>query len=964
MLKTIISDGEKKNRISWVDIYKCLAIILVVVGHATGKFNGYIYQFHMAAFFFISGYTSDLRKKRISNTIWMKFFQLYLPIISITVISLSCMNILRNNGFEGILYPEGYYPGFKMAIKLFIERGDVYAPWLGACWFIITLFWVTIVQKLVLRIAGNRYNAGYVIMTFALYGLGYILLNTSPFDLIFIAQFYFGIGTICNNIMGKYISGNENKRRFLLPIPVAILNISIMHILLQIGGCTVDWPSRTFSNPIKNALIAFNGILLLLMISVLADFLIRNLFVVRKLLTYIGKNTFGIVVFHFAFFKVCFVIMYKLNILDVADLAQNVPPTDIGNVYWPILTVVGMGGSLAVWTVISKIPILNIFFGMKKEEYLSWYNKLLINTYMVKLLSIYKYVCAKIKNWAKLIEKSSIWFVCVFALIIAVCIPLYRAGIIINDELQARFWGMQGFVQLYKHYFVELIFKGRILQVFIVPISLYLGFLSSNIWVFKIIQLFSILLIVILWGCLIYRIFGNRKLASIVSTLQLIWIPISFEHTEPNAFLTLYDFPYCLLIVSVILWIFYLEHSDRKKVLVASMILLFISECSYEGFVTFVVPFILIGVYKLGFNRILKDIKTYLYPVAVTIVYLVLYVVCGKLFPSNYSGNQIGISSIGESLHIIMQLLAVTIPGFYRIDAKYRDLYNYYKIIHPINQFSAVIIGIVLLTSSIILYNAFKKSQNSSKRLTSGVLLKDVGVVIGVMFSCACIMVPISVASMYQGIVGDNGFLGLPVTWFGYFLTVTAIGYVIWRILQHTSNKLISAVIVAVICVMTCTIQTENHIFADEQSENYERLVYMEDFCSSGMLDVFNNEELYVADFYTQKNLLYIHDGYWTSYIQTLGYNIPMLNEAASLEQNRVYLDDNTGVFMAWNGDKLCIMSEKPVSGAICVEVTDGEYLTVTPECAQDGDWFKAYYRYVDGQLVQISLDEFNLVAD
>ena len=50
---------EKKNRISWCDIYKGIVIILVVVGHATGKFNQYIYQFHMAAFFLISGYTGN-----------------------------------------------------------------------------------------------------------------------------------------------------------------------------------------------------------------------------------------------------------------------------------------------------------------------------------------------------------------------------------------------------------------------------------------------------------------------------------------------------------------------------------------------------------------------------------------------------------------------------------------------------------------------------------------------------------------------------------------------------------------------------------------------------------------------------------------------------------------------------------------------------------------------------------------
>ena len=49
-----------KKRIEWVDIFKALAIILVVVGHSTGKFNAYIYQFHVAAFFFISGWVAKM----------------------------------------------------------------------------------------------------------------------------------------------------------------------------------------------------------------------------------------------------------------------------------------------------------------------------------------------------------------------------------------------------------------------------------------------------------------------------------------------------------------------------------------------------------------------------------------------------------------------------------------------------------------------------------------------------------------------------------------------------------------------------------------------------------------------------------------------------------------------------------------------------------------------------------------
>lgn len=43
---------SKNSRVEWLDIMKGILIILMVVGHATGKFNGFIYQFHMAAFFY------------------------------------------------------------------------------------------------------------------------------------------------------------------------------------------------------------------------------------------------------------------------------------------------------------------------------------------------------------------------------------------------------------------------------------------------------------------------------------------------------------------------------------------------------------------------------------------------------------------------------------------------------------------------------------------------------------------------------------------------------------------------------------------------------------------------------------------------------------------------------------------------------------------------------------------------
>jgi len=53
-----------QERIRWIDVYKGIAIVLVVVGHCpiSEPCYKFIYSFHLLAFFFISGYTFKLHK--------------------------------------------------------------------------------------------------------------------------------------------------------------------------------------------------------------------------------------------------------------------------------------------------------------------------------------------------------------------------------------------------------------------------------------------------------------------------------------------------------------------------------------------------------------------------------------------------------------------------------------------------------------------------------------------------------------------------------------------------------------------------------------------------------------------------------------------------------------------------------------------------------------------------------------
>lgn len=50
-------DGKTKQRISWIDVTKGIAIYLVILGHSLIglKVNDYIFAFHMPLFFIASG---------------------------------------------------------------------------------------------------------------------------------------------------------------------------------------------------------------------------------------------------------------------------------------------------------------------------------------------------------------------------------------------------------------------------------------------------------------------------------------------------------------------------------------------------------------------------------------------------------------------------------------------------------------------------------------------------------------------------------------------------------------------------------------------------------------------------------------------------------------------------------------------------------------------------------------------
>lgn len=136
------STNIREKRIQWIDIYKAICMILVVVGHATGQFNQYFYQFHVAAFFFISGYTSKIWKKDTEKIIADKTRTIWVPLF--TMIAIIAV-------FNSFLLPGNV---IRHGLRAIVNNGKDYIisgnldQMLGAAWFLPTLFFAVLIQRL------------------------------------------------------------------------------------------------------------------------------------------------------------------------------------------------------------------------------------------------------------------------------------------------------------------------------------------------------------------------------------------------------------------------------------------------------------------------------------------------------------------------------------------------------------------------------------------------------------------------------------------------------------------------------------------------------------------------------------------------------------------------------------------------------------------------------------------------
>lgn len=350
------------NRDITFDIFKGIGIILMVIAHAAFPGKSFICLFHMAIFFICSGvFFKEKSYENIKNlikSIKSKLKHLYIPFILwngfLTMIHnyLIKINIYTNND-DFLLLPCGSSFGLidsytvtqvfnKLLSTLIFSHGEQLG---GATWFLRVLFWISIAtligHYIFSKIIKNKTLFSYsrlIIYIFALI-IGYIMQKVGfkfyNIEVMFSCSilYYFGI---------LYSMFKEK-------IKINFIFFAISYIVLIISdyfiGGEVSLSVNKYPNPIWFMIVSISGFFFMLSISKF----ISKFQSLSKIMSYIGRHTMSILLFHLAVFKI--ITYIHIKIFNEPSYYLAAFPVLLKSDYWWILY--GLTGVI--------LPLLMVF---------------------------------------------------------------------------------------------------------------------------------------------------------------------------------------------------------------------------------------------------------------------------------------------------------------------------------------------------------------------------------------------------------------------------------------------------------------------------------------------------------------------------------------------------------------------------------------------------------------------------
>ena len=214
---------ENKNedkRIGYVDIFRGIGIIFMVLGHiGLGKgFHHYIHAFHMPMFFFIAGFCYKKHTRQIYEYIKSKALSLLLPYTIFGVTQYILWRIYKGNNIAPLLH-------------LFWINTEGLAI-AGALWFLTALFLTDVIFVLIDRYIISSIIKKIFIFILAIMGCALPAFNIRlplGLDVAMVGLGFFYIGVLLRvNLSNRYINNLVNLSWWQIILMITLISVSIL----------------------------------------------------------------------------------------------------------------------------------------------------------------------------------------------------------------------------------------------------------------------------------------------------------------------------------------------------------------------------------------------------------------------------------------------------------------------------------------------------------------------------------------------------------------------------------------------------------------------------------------------------------------------------------------------------------------------------------------------------------------
>lgn len=344
-----------KNRVTFYDVTKALGIISIVIGHCHPDIRvvRFVYSYHLAIFFFVSGLQFDINKyssnpflllQKRAQTMWPSFFG-YLTFFTLTY----------NVSLKLKLLPGGWnYSKFDLlnrTLNNFLFRGSETLG--GAMWFVPVML-------------GSLLIFGAVIWFAHTYFYKYSMPAT------IICSCVIGVIGIYCNLLGKSLSSHLHTALLLMPLMLLGAMLSYYHIdynkvfrLIPAIACLAFTCYITLGKGVLINLAAedIGSALLFYPLSLCGIYAmctfakyIDKAKPLSKALAFVGRYSFDIMALHFLTFKIIDLCYANLT---GAESFSNFPYAF--SKLWPIYTIVSI--CLIPWL---RVGMSKLYSGSKK----------------------------------------------------------------------------------------------------------------------------------------------------------------------------------------------------------------------------------------------------------------------------------------------------------------------------------------------------------------------------------------------------------------------------------------------------------------------------------------------------------------------------------------------------------------------------------------------------------------------